>query len=158
MIYFVIAELFKPLGGAMACLFDICINDALSGNSSVLKDSSAKASKSDSSNKLTAHSTSCLHFLEVSYLSPCRGSTSIDIETHSLVGLPASKQQKPEEKTTALLTNKASSSQNSGLGARSLPQGCVNAKLYSMKHGARNKVAAEATMSFWDIGLDEVLL
>ncbi len=127
----------------MACLFDLCISDALTGNTSVIKDSAVnKASKSVSHSKAPAPSASCLHYLEVAYLSPCRGSTSVDIETHSLVG-PSS-----EDDSASLASKSNESLTNSGLGARSLPKGCVNARIYSMKHGAKNKVAAEATMSF----------
>jgi hypothetical protein len=63
-------DLFHSIGGAIACAIEKCIIDHIS-------DSEKAAGRAPSP-------ISALHFLEVSFLSPCKGSVDIDVETHSL--------------------------------------------------------------------------
>ena len=76
-----------------------------------------------------------LRSLEICYLSPARGSLSFNVENHCA-----------RTDVVEYQVPLVSSSKNTDI--RGYLQGFVKSKIYSMKHGVRNKLIAEATMSY----------
>lgn len=94
-----------------------------------LRGSESEQEERTNLNKSDSHGREPLRYLEVSFLSPCKGSLEVCIEHHSL-----------GEPTTAI-TDKSS-------GVAERPIGCVAGKLYSTKDTKLKRLLVEASYSY----------
>ena len=121
------------IGGAICCLLELCVLDSFrqdpvfpphddisscSGNSGTEK-----------KNSTIGHGGDTLKYLEVSFLSPCKGDLEVTVEHHTLGDTPR---------------NSAESNEN---GIR-LPIGSVASKIYSEKDKKKTRILVEASYSY----------
>jgi hypothetical protein len=118
--------MFGFLGGAISCAIEKCIIDHIA-------DSEKAAGRANSP-------ISALHFLEISFLSPCKGSVEIDVETHSLYA-------STNLRGAALTQDPAAVPGGRPAVARSrmLPRGSI---AVTVRQPKKHKPLAEAVVSF----------
>ena len=129
-------------GGAICCLTELCLLDSLAtlpifppmADSGLLPAHSdiceSPKSKEDKVQKRSGVSGP-LRYLEVSFLTPCKGSLEVGVEHHILGD-----------------NDEARSGETHELGVADLPKGCLAAKIYSMKDKKKRKVLVEASYSY----------
>ena len=119
------------IGGAICCLLELCILSTLSGSHG----KNDAAHSHNEPHKLAdemRYLNEPLRYLEVSFLSPCKGALEVGIEHHEL---------------GTHIRNKTYHPSDDNIGMAS-PIGCVTGKVYSAKDKKKSRLLVEASYSY----------
>jgi acyl-coenzyme A thioesterase PaaI-like protein len=129
-------------GGALCCLLELCIIDSFLAAPTFPPMAGGEGGAAErGASKHHAHGLEPLRYLEVSFLSPCKGSLQVGIEHHSL-GLG----EEPE--ASDKLETFGAAGAGAGAAGAVRPRGCLAGKVYSVTDRRKSRVMAEAAYSY----------